>query len=421
MRTEKVRLAALVLLLVAEGCSSGTPAAPDLAAGSSGDGGGASSSGAGGVTASGGNGGTIVGSTGTGGSEMGGLDASGGTGPADSGFGGGGTGDGGPSGPSPMLAILGQFTASDVPAKGPGEADPIPRSWTAPATPPDLPGEGIAQHPMLYAGEGYNTLFLVNQGKVIWTYSAGSGGEIDDVWMMTNAHVLFTVMSRVLEVTPKKEIVWRYTPPAGTEVHSCQPIGLDKVMMIQNGQPAKVLIINKSNNAVEVEHALPDAGATTHPQFRRFRMTAAGTYLAPYLEVGKVVEYDKNFNVIWSYQIVSPWAAIRLHNGNTLIQSEKLRSAREVNSKGETVWEFTQSELPAGIVQRNTQTSDRLSTGNTVIFSSMRDPSVIQAVEVTPDKKVVWVLQDWKNLGPATTAQFLDEPGIPEKPGDLQH
>ena len=47
-------------------------------------------------------------------------------------------------------------------------------------------------------------------------------------------------------------------------------------------------------------------------------------------------------------------------------------------------------------------------------------PEIIQLVEVTPEKKVVWVLQDWKNLGPATTAQFLDQPGIPEKPGDLQ-
>ena len=69
---------------------------------------------------------------------------------------------------------------------------------------------------------------------------------------------------------------------------------------------------------------------------------------------------------------------------------------------------------------------ERLANGNTVIFSSTGGtkredrPSIIQALEVTPDKKLVWVLQDWKNLGPATTAQFLDQPGIPEKPGDLQ-
>jgi hypothetical protein len=29
---------------------------------------------------------------------------------------------------------------------------------------------------MLYTGEGYNTVVLVNHGKVVWTYSAGAGG-----------------------------------------------------------------------------------------------------------------------------------------------------------------------------------------------------------------------------------------------------
>jgi hypothetical protein len=40
---------------------------------------------------------------------------------------------------------------------------------------------------------------------------------------------------------------------------------------------------------------------------------------------------------------------------------------------------------------------------------------------VTPDKKVVWVLQDWKDLGDATAEQFLDDPGIPEIPGQSEH
>ena len=40
----------------------------------------------------------------------------------------------------------------------------------------------------------------------------------------------------------------------------------------------------------------------------------------------------------------------------------------------------------------------------------------VQAVEVTPEKKVVWALREWTkpNLGPATTIQILDEPGVPE-------
>jgi hypothetical protein len=332
---------------------------------------------------------------------------------------------------APMLPVLAQFTAPNIPALGPSEPGPTPRSWPEPTSAPLLPGRGLAQHPMLYAGEGYNTIFLVNEGKVVWTYSTGKGGEIDDVWLLTNGHVLFARQFHVEEVTPQKEVVWHYDPPQGTEVHSCQPIGLDKVLLVQNGLPPKLMVINKRTGAVEVEHVLPavsqDDPKTVHPQFRRIRMTAQGTYLAPFLKMAKVVEYDKSWNPVWTYEIPTPWAAVRLHNGNTLIADEHDKLVREVNRKGETVWEFKQTDLPPNIVLHNVQTADRLANGNTVIFSSTGGtkkedrPGIIQLLEVTPDKHVVWVLQDWKNLGPATTAQFLDQPGIPENPGELQH
>jgi hypothetical protein len=67
---------------------------------------------------------------------------------------------------APILKILNQFTAPDVPLSGPAEVGPTTRNWPDADTTPNLPGNGIAQHPMLYAGEGYNTLFLVNNGKV---------------------------------------------------------------------------------------------------------------------------------------------------------------------------------------------------------------------------------------------------------------
>jgi outer membrane protein assembly factor BamB len=332
---------------------------------------------------------------------------------------------------APMLAVLDQFADANIPTTGPSEVA-TERTWPDPTTPaPSWPGNGIAQHPMLYAGEGFNTIFLVNHGKVIWTYSTGKGGEIDDVWMLSNGHVLFARQFHVEEVTPQKEVVWHYDPPAGTEVHSCQPIGLDKVFLVQNALPPKVMVINKKTGAVELEHALPAVSLTdpktVHPQFRRIRMTATGTYLASFLKMDKVVEYDKDFNAIWTYEIPTPWAAVRLHNGNTLITAERDKLVREVDPNGATVWEFKQADLPPNIILHNLQTADRLANGNTVIFSSTGGskredrPTIIQALEVTPDKKLAWVLQDWKNLGPATTAQFLDEPGIPENPGELEH
>jgi hypothetical protein len=333
---------------------------------------------------------------------------------------------------SPLLPLLRQFTASDVPAMGPEEVAQE-RNWVAPASPPAWPGGGLARHTMLYAGEGYNTLFLVHGGSVIWSYSTGRGGEIDDVWMMSNGNILFTRQNFAAEVTPRKQIVWRYDAPPGTEVHSAQPIGLDKVLLVRNGLPPLAMIINKRTQEVETQHPLPAVSLTdqktVHSQFRRIRMTGAGTYLVPFLKMNRVAEYDRDFKEIWAYEIPTPWSAIRLHTGNTLIVSESQRLVREVNPAGDTVWEFGQKDIPAdmGLQLRNLQTCDRLANGNTVIFSAAVGvkkedrPGIIQAVEVTPDKKIVWVLQDWKNLGPATTAQFLDQPGIPEVPGALMH
>ena len=67
------------------------------------------------------------------------------------------------------------------------------------------------------------------------------------------------------------------------------------------------------------------------------------------------------------------------------------------------------------------QTCERLSNGNTVITTRFCRNDLPQAIEVTPDKKVVWILKDLKDLGDAVSLQFLDEPVYPEIPGETNH
>ncbi|HEY5041717.1 MAG TPA: hypothetical protein VIK53_06900 [Verrucomicrobiae bacterium] len=334
--------------------------------------------------------------------------------------------------PVPCMDRLDRFTAADVPALGPAESPAPTGSWTNGITPAGLPGNGLAQHPMLYAGESYNKIFLVNDGRVIWTYQTGGGNEYDDVWMLSNGNILFTRMQYVAEITPDKKVVWRYdcnnsTGTNHTEVHTCQPIGLDKVMFVLNGLPPRLMVVNVRTGAVEVNHELPYgqtfATKNIHGQFRRARLTAQGTYLLSYLSEGKVVELDENFRQIWSYPIKSPWAALRLKNGNTLITDEHDSLTREVNPKGGTVWEFdTKKDLPPEYQFATApQSCTRLANGDTIFTSRGNNGKGPQLVEVTPDKKVVWVLQDWKMLGPASALQILDDPGIPENPGESGH
>ncbi len=336
-----------------------------------------------------------------------------------------------PASTPPCMAVIDRFTAPDVPAVGPAE-EPVPFGDPNAVAPPGLPGSGLAQHPMLYVGENCNTMFLINKGKVIWTYGTGQGPEFDDVWMLSNGNILFTRMSYIAEITPEKKVIWRYDfkiprgSPGHTEVHTCQALGLDRVMFVVNGLPPKLMVVNIKTGAVEVDHDLPFSQPPDpngiHGEFRRARVTAQGTYLVSFLTMNQVVEYDKDFKEVWRYEIKSPWAAIRLKNGNTLITDENDALTREVNPKGETVWEFNcKTDLPAqSQFASNPQSCTRLANGNT-IFTSRGGGKGPQLIEVTPDKKVVWVLQDWKDIGDATALQILDDPGIPENPGESNH
>jgi hypothetical protein len=332
---------------------------------------------------------------------------------------------------TPCMAVLGRFTTADVPAMGQAEIASPAGKWTNAVTPTGLPGKGLAQHPMLYVGENYTKMFLVNDGRVIWTYQTGPGYEYDDAWMLSNGNILFTRMQYVAEVTPDKKVVWRYdcnnsSGTNHTEVHTCQPIGLDKVMFVLNGLPPRLMVVNTKTGVVEINHELPYGQSfeakNIHGQFRRARYTAQGTYLLSYLGENKVVELDKNFNQIWTCPIRSPWAALRLKNGNTLITDEQENLTREVNPRGETVWEFKNTDLPEDYrFAQAPQSCTRLTNGNTIFASRGGSGKGPQLVEVTADKKVVWVLQDWQDLGDATAVQILDDPGIPEIPGESEH
>jgi hypothetical protein len=223
---------------------------------------------------------------------------------------------------------------------------------------PALPGKGMAQHPFLYAGEWdtrkpLQTIFVVRDGKVVWSYGIplkdkdGVLQELGDASMLSNGNIVFSRKVGASEVTPDKQIVWNYDAPKGAEIHTTQPIGLDRVLIMQNGDPARLMVIHKPTAKIEKELVLPTRNPKgAHGQFRHVRMTKAGTFLVAHMDLGKVVEYDPEGKAIWSVPAPSAWAAVRLDNGNTPISGNQHGYAREVNPKGEVVWELTQKDVP---------------------------------------------------------------------------
>ena len=324
---------------------------------------------------------------------------------------------------SPLLERLALFADPAIPAFGGAEEEIDPPSWRISSPDParKLPGKGLAQHSMLIVGEGCNRMFLVHEGRILWTFCAGKGWEYDDMWMLSSGNILFSRMTWAGIVSPRKEMLWRMDAPAGTEIHTVQPVGQDRVLLVLNDLPPQAMIINARTGAVEMRHALEyDPSLSVHSQCRRFRMTAQGTFLAPYLGMSRVVEYDRDFQPIWSFEVERPWAAVRLRNGNTLITDEASRAHLEITPDKRAAWSIRLAELPEAYRLHDSQSCTRLSNGNTILCSRGNDGLAPQMVEVTRDKEVVWVFDDWSQIGPVTAVQVLSEPGVPEIPGALE-
>jgi hypothetical protein len=285
-----------------------------------------------------------------------------------------------------------------------------------------LPGKGLAQHPFLYCGApaagAPPTIHILQNGKVEWSYALGSREQVDDCTMLSNGTVVFARGTGASIVRQDKKIIWNYDAPPGAEVHSAYPIDRDRVLVMQNGDPAVVMVMNTLKGSVEQQVSLDTANPRNpRGQFGHVRLTATGNYLVPHTDLNRVMEYTPDGRAVWGVRSETPWAAVRLRNGNTLISGGASGYVREVDRAGKTVWSVEKNELP-GFALQEVREVTRLSTGNTLIANYAPDGDkneAAQLIEVTPDKKVVWALRDYQTLGAAVSVQLLDNPGLPEK------
>ena len=302
---------------------------------------------------------------------------------------------------------------------------PAPSQDSTLASPAVLPGNGLAQHDFLYAGESHSRrIYVIRHGEVVWNYDDPTGkGEISDAVMLSNGNILFAHQYGVAEISPEKKVLWNYDAPPGHEVHTALPIGKDRVLFIQNGDPAVVRVVNIVTGSTEKEFNLPiKHPVSIHGQFRHARLTSNGTLIVAHMDLNKVVEYDSDGRELWSFPATNPWGVSPLINGNLLI-TDRL-GVREVNRRGDSVWTFNPSEVPEYRFA-NLQQAWRLPSGNTLLNNWVNEwsqsaesfPGMVQALELTPTKSAVWALRAWTppaNLGPATTIQILDETSVPE-------
>jgi hypothetical protein len=286
-------------------------------------------------------------------------------------------------------------------------------------------------------GEDRGVVSIVDESGIAeWEYRTGA--QSHDLWLLPNRNVLLALgPATVGEVTPDKQVVWRYEakPKAGyegrVEVHAFQPLADGLVMVAESGN-RRIVEVDRQGRIVRevpltVDH--PDA----HRDTRLVRKLDDGNYLVCHEADATVREYAPSGKVVWSYTIdlagrpaspghgpeghgTSLYSAYRLPSGNTLIGGGNNNRVIEVNPAGEVVWSVDQKELP-GVTLAWVTMLHVLPGGNVIIGNCHAGPDNPQLVEVTRDKRLVWTFKNFRTFGNGLAAtRVLDERGDVTRP-----
>ena len=277
----------------------------------------------------------------------------------------------------------------------------------------------LARHDFFYAGESKRPrMFIVKDGNIEWQHTASDRkGEISDAILLTDGNILIAHQYGIAEITPDHKTIWSYDAPEGTEIHTIQPIGEDKVLFVQNDRPAKVVVMEIPTLRILKEFPLPvSEKGSVHGQFRNARLTSKGTLLVSNMGLGFVSEYNSDGKEIDRWNIPGPWSATETGKAGNLLIVGKGSAVKEIDRRGNVIWKKNLS----GYGVTSPQKAIRLKNGNLLVnnwynewnktpMDTLNAP--VQAIEITPEGGLVWSLCAWKDpdLGPSTTIQPLDQ------------
>ncbi len=272
-------------------------------------------------------------------------------------------------------------------------------------------------HSFVAADLKTNSVYRVNvNNEIEWEYKVK---RPHDLWQLSNGDVLFNGGKAATIINQKKEIVWKYTTNKGN-ILSVQPLSNKNVLIGCYGKgKAYLLEVDRDKNIkLEIEIKIK----TKKGQIRCVRKTHEGTYLIGMYKGKEIREYNNKGEVIWSLPV--PWGSylgVRLKNGNTLVACGDGHKLIEVDKDKNIIWQIDENEIPNHPL-RFVAGVQRLPNGNTIICNwggHGKMGKQAQIIEVTPDKKVVWEINDWKKFGTPAHIQILDVKGTPEKEGEL--
>ena len=254
--------------------------------------------------------------------------------------------------------------------------------------------ESGIRHSFLIAGNP--TVIVSEEGKVTWK----AEGKARDAFVLPNGNVLASINNTAKEITPEGKTIWEYKlAPENKELGTAVRLEDGNTLVVERGPKPRILELTQDGKITVEVPLLPETD-NGHMQTRMARKLPNGNYLVPHLLAFAVKEYQPDGTVVKTFRTdleelggrkaeCWPFTAIRLENGNTLVNLTHGNQVVEFDADGKVVWHVTNKDVegrfadPCG--------GQRLANGNTVVCSyGQKKPDMAKLFEITPEKKVVW-------------------------------
>lgn len=234
------------------------------------------------------------------------------------------------------------------------------------------------------------------KGEVLW--DAGKPAARDG-YVLENDHILICWSDEVKEFDKDRKVIFAYQIKSpNKELGTAVRLKNGNTMITELGEKPRLLEVNNKGE-IQVEVPLQPETDNGHMQTRMARKLSNGNYLVPHLLAFAVKEYNPEGEVVKTFKTDLPelggreaenwpFTAIRLANGNSLINLTHGNKTVELDGEGKVVWKISNEDFENNPFQ-DPCGAQRLPNGNTVI-ASYGAKEGIKLFEVTPQKEIVW-------------------------------
>jgi hypothetical protein len=262
---------------------------------------------------------------------------------------------------------------------------------------------------------GGNTLkyaFVCSGNGGVWRFTRdglrkqlAKARKVNDLTVLKNGNVLYADRDfGVKEVDSGGKVVFKLKIDG--EVHGLGRLA-DGTTVIGECGAMKIHRVDAKGKPSAEPIAIVANTKNAHRHMRNFRTLSNGNYLICHEGDGRVREYDPKGKVVLDLKSPSPFSALRLKNGGTLVSggSGKVKIT-EFDKDRKIVWQLKNGELK-GVKMGYAAGLQVLPNGNIVLCNHSHGKGLLPLLEITREKKLAWSFGD-KEMKEVSSCHFYE-------------